>query len=90
MTTKTTTTITPEYATFDTWDQLLEHIRAGFPGCYHAPVDVRPYRVNVGAFKNGKIRVYPLGGTADRFTADAAHLGRFRRELAQVRPEVAQ
>ena len=85
MTTKTTT-----YAGFDSWAEVLNWCGTGAPIFYHAPMDYRPARVQVHVYKNHKVRVYPPTNDADAFTADAGHLSRFRRELAQVRPEVSR
>lgn len=65
---------------FDSWAQLLDHIAAGYPLWYHAPMDYHPAQVTVhNVYKNGKLRVYPIYADADPFTADESHLSRFRR-----------
>lgn len=65
---------------FASWSDLLAHVNGGGKVAYHAPLDILPARVVVGrVFKNGKIRVVPLSRGASSFTADAAHLPRFRK-----------
>jgi hypothetical protein len=66
-------------ARFDTWAELLDHISAGYPLWYQAPLDYRPAQVTAVMRKDGKLRVYPTYADADPFTADAVHLERFRK-----------
>ena len=72
-------TNTIAFESFTTWTQLLDHINAGYDLWYHAPLDYRPRRISAIVRKDGRIRVYPLTTDADPFTADVAHLERFRR-----------
>jgi hypothetical protein len=59
---------------------VLAAARRGERLWYHAPMDLRPQSIAVDrVFKNGKIRIDPLSNQADKFTADAGHLNRFRR-----------
>ena len=68
------------YEAFARWDGLLDHIRAGYELFYHAPMDYRPRRVSAVVRNDGQLRVYPhWSSDADPFTADAAHLARFKR-----------
>lgn len=67
------------YAPFQSWDQLLDHIRAEYPLFYHAPMDQRPAMVSGVLRKDGKVRVSPFSNEADPFTADIGHLDRFRK-----------
>lgn len=66
-----------DYKTFDDWREVIDYIRKGGHVWYHAPLDLRPVRVEVKASR-GRVRVYP-GPQADPFYADAGHLDRFRR-----------
>ena len=68
-----------DYRGFQTWADLLAYIRAGYKVFYHAPMDYRPAVVQTAIRKDGKVRVTPVYGAADPFTADKGHLGRFRR-----------
>lgn len=66
---------------FDSWPDLLAHIRAGGSVRYHAPLDVRPVSVLAtvrGRTDRAKVRVIPCSRDADPFWADAGHLDRFR------------
>lgn len=69
---------------FRDWPTVLQHIRAGHPVWYHAPMD--RYPVPVRATVRGRdaktVRVYPPSTDADPFTADAKHLDRFRYRLS--------
>lgn len=74
------TELARKYAPIDTWAEILRMAHAGTFLWYHAPLDLYPAAVNVvRVFKNGKIRVKPVSGDADPFTADEGHLNRFRR-----------
>jgi hypothetical protein len=66
--------------TFQTWAELLDHVSAGHKLYYHAPMDYRPVFVTAKTRRDGKVRVYPIYSNADSFTADIAHLDRFRQE----------
>lgn len=67
------------FQSFASWTELLDHITAGYSLWYHAPLDFRPRRVSAVVRKDGKLRVYPSTTDADPFTADTAHLDRFRQ-----------
>lgn len=67
------------YTTFQTWTELLDAIRADDRIAYQAPMDVRPVQVGTTIRRDGRIRVTPTSRDADPFTADAAHLDRFRK-----------
>jgi hypothetical protein len=72
------------YEAFQSWPQLLDHINAGLPLWYQAPLDVRPAAVTAKVRKDGRLRVYPhWSSDADPFTADQAHLERFRRNASR-------
>jgi hypothetical protein len=75
------------YETFASWAQLLDHVSAGYKLYYHAPMDYTAHVVNVVIRKDGKLRVYPLSNAADPFTADTAHLPRFRRHVSRLAKE---
>lgn len=64
---------------FRDWAQLIDHIAAGYPLWYQAPMDYRPAQVSVVVRKDGKLRVSSIYTDADPFTADQGHLDRFRR-----------
>lgn len=67
---------------FDTWADVLEAARRSEMLWYQAPLDARPrYDSVVKIFKNDKLRIDPLSPDADKFTADAGHLARFRRKM---------
>lgn len=68
-----------DYEAFQSWAQLTDHVRAGYKLYYHAPMDFKPALVTATIRKDGKLRVMPIYGNADPFTADLAHLERFRR-----------
>jgi hypothetical protein len=71
--------VSPSYATFATWADVLAFVDRGGWLHYHAPMDLRPTSVRVlKRFKNGKLRLDP-GMGADPFTADPGHLNRMRR-----------
>ena len=82
----------PEFGSFDTWADVLAHVRAGLTTYYQAPMDYRPVHVacRAGIRKSQTITVFPPAGSgADVFRADSAHLSRFRYRLqAQPAPEV--
>ena len=65
---------------FESWTQLLDHIAAEYPLFYQGPMDYRASTVGACVRKDGKIRVTPVFTDADPFTADMAHLERFRRK----------
>ena len=65
--------------TFESWAQLIDHIRAGYQLWYHAPLDYRPQLVTAVVRRDGKLRVAPVYSNADSFTADTGHLSRFLR-----------
>lgn len=85
-----------EFRAFGTWQEVLAYARTGAPLYYQAPLDYRPVRVQykVGA---RTIRITPPGArgrgrlrTSDPFTADSAHLDRFRRPAeaaSEARPK---
>lgn len=57
------------------WRMLAPNL----PIYYHAPMDFRPRKVTIArVYKNGKIRIAKPSADSDPFTADAAHLDRFR------------
>ena len=64
---------------FQSWEQLLDHIQAGYLLWYQAPMDYWPAQINATVRKDGQIRVMPIYTNADPFTADSGHLNRFRR-----------
>ncbi len=67
------------YKGFDSWEQLIAHVKAGAWTFYHAPMDLRPVRVKAKTHGEGlTIRVIPYGA-ADPFTADRGHFDRFKR-----------
>jgi hypothetical protein len=74
------------YREFSTWNEVLSAAAAGEQLWYHAPLDRSPKYVQVvKVFKNGSIRIDPLSRDADKFTADAGHLSRFRYRVAEPR-----
>lgn len=71
--------VTELTGTFSSWSDVVAAARLGAPLWYHAPLDIAPRRIAVvRVFKNGKIRIDPMSAVADKFTADAGHLDRFR------------
>lgn len=64
---------------FDSWKQVREHVNAGLPTYYQAPLDSYPRRVTAYARTNGTIRVFPPTKDCDPFSANRDHLPRFRR-----------
>jgi hypothetical protein len=69
----------PTLQNFATWTEVIDHVRAEYPLFYQAPMDYRPVLVSAVIRKDGKLRVYPALSDADPFTADVAHLDRFRK-----------
>ena len=68
---------------FDTWADVLAAAKRGERLWYQAPLDSSPRSILVvKVYKNDKIRIDPLSNQADAFTADAGHLGRFRRRVS--------
>lgn len=71
------------FESFAQWGDLLDYAREYRPLYYQAPLDVRPVRVDVRVNRNLTIRVFNVIAyrprEADPFTADRAHLDRFRR-----------
>jgi hypothetical protein len=76
------------FQTFESWAQLLDHVAAGYPLFYHAPMDINPAQVSAVLRRDGKLRVTPIYASADPFTADAGHLDRFRRQPKNERPNI--
>ena len=68
-----------QFQSFETWVQLIDHIHAGYPLWYQAPMDYRPVQIGATVRKDGRVRVTPTYSDADPFTADIGHLDRFRR-----------
>lgn len=64
---------------FTSWAHLLDAVGAGYTLYYQAPMDYRPSVVQVTLRRDGKLRVTPVFTDADPFTADTAHLTRFRK-----------
>jgi hypothetical protein len=67
------------FETFGTWSELVDCVRGEYKLFYQAPMDYKPHLVTATIRKDGKLRVYPCLSDADPFTADVAHLERFRR-----------
>jgi hypothetical protein len=65
--------------TFATWTELLAHVSSDYSLYYQAPMDYRPVLVSATVRKDGRLRVSPVYSDADPFTADVAHLPRFRK-----------
>jgi len=72
--------MTQTFTGFTTWVELIDHVRAGYPLWYQAPLDYRPVLVTAVIRKDGQLRVTPPYSNADPFTADQGHLPRFRQE----------
>lgn len=70
-----------DFMGFGSWPELCAHISADYKTFYHAPLDYQPVVVSVAVRKDGKVRVSPIYGDADPFTADIKHLSRFRRVI---------
>jgi hypothetical protein len=69
-----------DFTTFSTWDEVLDAARRGDMLYYQAPLDRAPRYVAINkVYKNGTLRIDPLSRDADKFTADAGHLLRFRK-----------
>lgn len=69
-----------DFTTFSTWDEVLDAARRGDMLYYQAPLDRSPHYVAINkVYKNGTLRIDPLSRDADKFTADAGHLLRFRK-----------
>jgi hypothetical protein len=77
------------YETFSSWAQLLDHVAAGHKLYYQAPMDYTAHLVGAYIRKDGKVRVTPVYSDADPFTADTAHLPRFRRPVSRLASEQA-
>ncbi len=69
----------PTETSFTSWADLIDAIRADYAIRYQGPVDYRSHAVTCTIRKDGKIRVSPIFTDADPFTADRAHLDRFRK-----------
>ncbi len=69
-----------EFEPIATWEELLDRHAAGYRLFYQAPMDYRPVLVTVVLRKDGKLRVTAPYRDSDPFTADHAHLNRFRKE----------
>lgn len=70
------------FATFSSWDEVLDAARRGERLWYQAPMDRSPHSILVDKiYKNGKLRINPLSNQADKFSADAGHLLRFRKRI---------
>lgn len=68
------------FSPFATWNEVLSHVEQGKPVFYRAPLDYRPRSVYCALGPSGQtVHVTPPLHDADPFTADAAHLSRFRR-----------
>lgn len=68
---------------FDSWADVLAAARRGERLWYQAPLDHSPRSILVlKVYKNDKIRIDPLSNQADKLTADAGHLSRFRRRAS--------
>lgn len=69
------------WKSFDTWTDVLAAAARGDRLWYQAPLDRNPRSILVAKiYKNGSLRIDPLSNQADKFTADAGHLTRFRRK----------
>lgn len=72
---------------FDFWSDVLDHVRAGRPIYYAAPLDRTPHRVQalVNGPRSRTVRIAPIGhaDAFDAFSADHAHLERFYRSEAK-------
>jgi len=69
-----------KYQPFETWAQLLDHVNAEYTLYYHAPMDYQPALVIAVVRRDGRLRVTaPYALDSGSFTADVAHLPRFRR-----------
>jgi hypothetical protein len=71
------------WQTFDTWQDVIDAAKRGERLWYQAPLDRSPHSILVvKIYKNDKLRIDPLSNQVDNFTADAGHLGRFRRRVS--------
>lgn len=67
------------FLSFHSWADVLIHVKAHLPIYYWAPLDVRPRRIVIArVYKNGTLRIAKPAADVDAFTADAAHLERFK------------
>lgn len=64
---------------FESWEQLIDHIKAGYLLWYQPPLDYYPCQVNAVIRRDGKVRVNPIYRGSEPFTVDQGHLSRFRR-----------
>ena len=71
------------HESFSTWSQLVDHVRAGYPLFYQAPLDYRPVLISAVVRRDGKLRVHPPYSDCDPFTADEGHLPRFKRTITR-------
>ena len=75
----------PTFERFPCWAALLDHIDAGKPTFYHAPMDQQPVLVACKVLRvkspNGRayVKVTPNGKDEDPFRCDSGHLDRFRK-----------
>ena len=74
------------FESYTSWDEVLAAASRDGRLYYQAPLDAvagrSPRMVLVDkVYKNGKLRIDPLSNQADKFTADAGHLLRFRRKV---------
>lgn len=72
---------------FESWQAVLDHVRAGLPIWYLAPLDVEPNRIGATCKPKGyTVRVRPFDkrrrNPFDPFTADSGHLDRFCRPVS--------
>jgi hypothetical protein len=68
------------FATFDTWEEFMEHVQARRALYYQAPLDWQPVRVWARVLVNGSVQCGPLfHRDADPFVVDPSHLTRLRR-----------
>lgn len=78
------------FTAFENWRQLQDHVRAGYSLWYQGPMDYRPVIVTAVVRRDGKLRVSPVYTDADPFTADDAHLTRFRRNESKTPGRVVE
>lgn len=76
----------PAFKNFNSWVDLLDHLRAGNPVWYQAPLDRFPSKVSA-YFKGKRIRVIPWGRDCDPFLANEDHLDRFRRQVLSLKED---
>lgn len=73
------------FESFQSWQQLLDHIKAGYALWYQAPLDHTPVQVSALLRRTGQLRVSPMWHSdADDFLADMGHLSRFRRRASRL------